>query len=128
AEIEALADVDEGRHSRVQRAERAGDDGADVRRGYGLGRCVSGVPLILMARVKNETEVPGRVTANQGSAVHHARNFFQPGGEFDVIDSGINRRESAAQLGGFHAALEWRVVFRIERFRVRHAAGQPEYD
>src|ERR1700722_5024170 len=38
AEVEALADIDERGHRRIHRPERAGDEGADVRRGDGLRR------------------------------------------------------------------------------------------
>src|SRR2546430_8547710 len=36
ADVEALADVDEGGDGGIERAERAGDDRADVRGGHGL--------------------------------------------------------------------------------------------
>ena len=49
AQVEALADVDERRHRRILRPQRARDDRANVRRGHGLRRRVTGVPLILMA-------------------------------------------------------------------------------
>src|SRR5262249_54560253 len=55
----ALADVDERRYVRVFRPEGAGDDGAQVRRGDGLRRHVTGVPVVLVARVEDEAEVAG---------------------------------------------------------------------
>ena len=57
AEIEPLADIDERRHRRVARPERARDERAEVRRGHGLRRHVAGVPVELMPRVQDEAEV-----------------------------------------------------------------------
>ena len=48
AEVEPLADVDEGGHRRVQGTQRARDDRAQVGRGGRLRRSVAGVPLILV--------------------------------------------------------------------------------
>ena len=78
AHVEALADVDERRHGRVQRAERAGDDGAQVRRRDRLRRRIAGMPLILVPRVQDETQVAGGVGADQRAAIHHSGQFSRP--------------------------------------------------
>ena len=46
--FEALADVDEGGHHRIARAEHAGHPGTDVRTGDRLRRDVAGVPMELV--------------------------------------------------------------------------------
>ena len=78
--------------------------------------------------MKNESQIACGITPNQSAAVHDAGNFFQTGGELDVIDGCVNGRECAEHFGRLHAPLERRVVFRIERLRVSHAAGQPEHN
>src|SRR5438093_4680808 len=65
AQVEALADVDERRHRRVLRSQSSRDDCPDMRRGHGLRRRITGVPLVLMAGVKNEPKVARGVTSNQ---------------------------------------------------------------
>ena len=77
ADVEALADVDEGRHGRIARTQRAGDDRTEMRRGDRLRRGIAGVPLILMPRVQDEPEIARRVTADQRAAIHHPRQPFQ---------------------------------------------------
>ena len=128
AEIETLADVNERGHGGVHRPERAGDDGADVRRGDGLRRRVAGVPLVLMARMQNEAEVARRVGADQRGAVHDLRDLFQALREFDVVHGGVDRRERGQDLVGRQAGFVRRVALGIERLGVRHAAGHPEDD
>ena len=59
--IEALADVDEGGYRRVQRAKGSRNDGAEMRRSHGLRGRVPRMPLILVARVQNETQIAGGV-------------------------------------------------------------------
>src|SRR5438132_4076540 len=77
AQVEALADVDEGRHRLIERAERSGDDRTEVRRGGGLRRGVTGVPLVLVPRVKDESQITGGVASNQSAAVDDARDLLQ---------------------------------------------------
>lgn len=128
AEIKSLADVDERRDGRISGAKRARDHRAKVRRGDSLGRGIAGVPLILMAGMKDEAQVAGGVRADQRRAIHHAGDVFKALGEFDIVDDGIDLREGAEDLVGFDAAFEGGVTFRIERFSVGHAAGHPEND
>src|SRR5207249_5091806 len=77
AQVEALADIDECRHRRIERTEGARDDRAEVWRGHGLRRRITGVPLVLVPRVKNETQVARSVTADQCSPIHHAADLLQ---------------------------------------------------
>ena len=48
ADFQVLANIDEGRHIRVNRPKRAREHGAHVRRCHGLRRRISSVPVILM--------------------------------------------------------------------------------
>src|SRR5262245_6597524 len=61
AQIESLADVNECWHGGIFRSECAGDNRPDVRRGDCLRRGIPGVPLVLMAGVENEPEIPRRI-------------------------------------------------------------------
>src|SRR5207253_10458004 len=76
AQVETLADVNEGGDGRIARAKSSGDNRADMRRGDGLRRRIAGVPLVLMARMQNEAEIAGGVGTNQRRAIHHAGDFF----------------------------------------------------
>ena len=128
ADVETLADVDERRYRRIARAERPRDDRAQVRRRDRLRRRVAGVPLVLMTRVQDESEITGRVRANQRAAIHHVRDTLQTLRDLDVIDSRVDRREGAQHLLRLEAHLERRIALRIERLGVRHPAGHPEDD
>ena len=128
ADVDALADVDERRHRRIERPERARDDRAEVRRGHRLRRRVAGVPLILMPRVQDEPEIARLIAANQRPAIHHLREMLEALRELDVVDDGIDGREGAEHLLRLQAGRERRVALRIERLRVRHAARHPQHD
>jgi len=51
---------------------------------------VAGVPLVLMARMQDESKVTGGVGPDQGGAVHHAGDVFEALREFDVISDGVD--------------------------------------
>src|SRR5437899_1022564 len=74
--VKALADVDERRDRGIERPERAGDHRAEMRRGDRLRRGVAGVPLILVARVEDKTQVARRVGADQRASIHYARHVL----------------------------------------------------
>ena len=57
ADFQVLADVDERRNLRIARPQRARDHRAHVRRGHRLRRRVAGVPVKLMARVQDESQI-----------------------------------------------------------------------
>jgi hypothetical protein len=63
-DIEALADVDESRHGRIDRAKSPRNDRAEMGRGNSLRRRIPGMPLILVARVQNKSKVTSRVGAD----------------------------------------------------------------
>ena len=126
--LDGLTDGDEGRHIRVLRAERSRDDRAEVRHRHRLRRDVAGVPVILMPRVQDEAEVGGVERADDGPAVDDARDLLEPGGELDVVDRRVDRRERAEDVLDVDAGLERRVPLRVEGFGLGHAAGHPEHD
>ena len=125
AKVKSLADIDESRNRRISRAKCAGDDRTDVRRGDSLRRRIAGVPLILVAGVKDKAKVSGGIGADERSPVHYACDVFEALGEFDIIDDGIDLRESAEDLIGFDAALERGVALGVEGFGMGHAASHP---
>ena len=128
ADVEALSDVDERRHGGVARAERAGDDRAEVRRGDRLRRRVARVPMVLVPRVEDEAEIACPVGADERPAIDDGAQALEPCRELDVIDGGVDRGEGAEHLIGLQAARERRVALRVERLRVGHAAGHPQDD
>ena len=128
AQVEALPDVDERRHGRLARAQRARDHRPDVRRRDGLRRGVAGVPLVLVPRVQNEPQIARLIRADQRRAVHHPGDFFQPLADLDVVNRRIDRGKGAQDFVGFEPLLKRRVALRIPRLGVRHPAGHPEND
>ena len=126
ADLQVLADVDERRNLRIARPQRAGDHRAHVRRGHGLRRRIAGVPMELMPRMQNEPQIAHAVRANQRAAVHDFGDALQAGGDLDLIDGGVDRRERAQHALGFHARFKRRVALGIERFGLRHAASHPQ--
>ena len=62
--FQPLADVDERRDRRVSRTADLGDPRADVRRGHGLRRNISGVPVILVPRMQDISQVGDNVRAD----------------------------------------------------------------
>ena len=93
--FEALADVDEGRHNMVVRAQHASYPRAEVRARNSLGRDVASVPVILVARVKDASEIRLHRRANQGAAIHHAGDVLKAGADLDVINYRVDRGEGA---------------------------------
>ena len=81
-----------------------------------------------MARVQDEAQVGGVERADDRPAVDHARDLLEPGGELDVVDRGVDRRERAQDVLDVDARLERRVPLRVEGFGLGHAAGHPEHD
>ena len=124
----ALADVDESRDVRVVRPERPRDDRPHVRGGHGERRDVTGVPVILMARVENEPEVGADERPDQRPAIHDRCDAFEALGELDVVDGRVDRRKRAEHAVGIEAALERHIPLRIERLGVSHPAGHPKED
>ncbi len=128
ADFEILADGDEGRHGGVAGAEGFGDHGADVGHGDGLRRNVAGVPVVLMAGVKDEAEVGGLEGADDRAAIDDFADALEAGGKLDGIDGGIDLREGAEDLIGADARGERRVAFGIPGFGLRHTTGHPDDD
>src|SRR6185503_9101082 len=106
ADVEALADVDEGGHCGIQWPQRARDDRPKVRAGDGLRRLIARVPVELMPRVKDEAQVACRVTADQCATIHHLGDSLQAPGKLDVIDHGVDLRERAEDVRRLDAFLE----------------------
>src|SRR6266542_1658185 len=65
AQIEPLADVDEGGHRVGARPQRSRDHGAEVRGGDRLRRRVAGMPMVLVAGVQDEAEVGAGIGSDQ---------------------------------------------------------------
>ena len=127
-EIETLADVNKRRHRRIERPERAGHPRADVRRRDRLRRHVARVPIKLVPRVQNKSEVRRLHAADQRPAIHHVREMFQPCRETHTIDVRRNRGKRAQNFIRVESGRVRRVALRIKGLRVRHPAAHPEHD
>ncbi len=101
---------------------------ADVRGGDGLRRHVSGVPVVLVARVEDGAEVRLHVRADERGAVHHLGDLIEAGADFHAIKRRVDGRKSAEDPVHRQAFLEWLVAFGIKGFRCRHAASHPQQD
>ena len=118
-QVEPLANVDKGRHGGVAGPERPGNDRADVGRGDRLRGRVARVPLVLMARMLNETEIARSIGADQRGAVHHAGDVLQAGGELDTVHHRVDLREGAQYRPGFEARRKRSIALRIEGLGVQ---------
>ena len=128
ADVETLADVDEGRHRWIQRAQCACDHRAQVRAGDRLRRRVPGMPMKLVPRMEDEAQIPGGVSSDQRAAVDDAANSLQTLSELYLIHRCINLRKGAQHVARLDAFLECGVALGIESFCVRHAPGHPQHN
>ena len=126
--FEALADVDEGGHDRIARAEHLGHPRAKVRRGDGLRRDVAGVPMVLVAAVQDASEIGLNGAADQCGAIHDLRDVFETGADLKTVDGGVDGGEGAEHAADLEALLEGFVALRIKGVRRGHAARHPEQD
>src|SRR6188768_482250 len=88
--LDRLADRDERGHVWILRPEGSRDDRADVRHRHRLGRNITCVPVILMARMQNEAQVRGVEGTNDRATIDHPANLLEPLGELDVIDGRVD--------------------------------------
>src|SRR6187399_274919 len=96
--------------------------------GNRLWRCITCVPLVLMASVQDKTEITGGVGTNQGRTIHDPGDVFQACGDLNVVDRSIDRREGAENLVWRKPFLKRSVTLWIERFRMRHPSPHPKHD
>ena len=76
--IQALADVNESRHCGVLWAKGTGHHRPDVRTCDRLRWRVAGMPVKLMPRVEDESQITRRISTDQGAAIHHLSHLLQP--------------------------------------------------
>src|SRR5688572_1820064 len=91
--IEALTNVDEGWDCRIEGSECARDECTEMRAVHTLRRRVARVPLELVPRVQNESEIACGVTTDECSPIHDRSHLFQTRGKLDAIHRGIDGRE-----------------------------------
>ncbi len=126
--LQPLADVDEWRDHRVLRTEHLRHPRTNVRTRHRLRWDVTGVPVVLVSRMQDRSEVRLVVRSNQRASVHHTRDPFQSLADLDVVDGGVDSRERADDVFHRRANLERHVAFGVEGFRGRHAASHPDQD
>src|SRR4051812_38456448 len=106
----------------MPRPQSAREESAHMRYKQRLGRSVPGVPMVLMLRMQDMTQIADTVCTNQRSAIHHLRYPLQSFGDLDVIDCRIDRIEGAEDLRTAHSWLERSLLLRIEGLGLRHPA------
>ena len=126
--LEALSDINERRNNLVLRTEHLGHPGAQVRSRHGQGRDVSGMPMVLVAGMKDGTEVRLEGRADERSAVHHLSDVLQALGDLQPVHVGVDRGKGAQDLAHVQAHLEGMVALRIKRVGRGHSASQPDQD
>ena len=67
-----------GGHLRLLRPEQLRNPRADVRHGDRLRRLIAGMPVVLMARVQNESEIADAVRSDQRPPIHDLRDSSSP--------------------------------------------------
>ncbi len=127
-DLQVLADIDKRRNVRIQRAQRARNDRAHVRRSHRLWRRIPGVPVELMTRMKDKTKIADAMRSDQRAAVHHLSDPFQALGELYAVNHRIDARKCAEHQVRFEPALVRRVALGVERLGLRHAACHPQQD
>jgi hypothetical protein len=125
ADLEVLADRNKRRHSGILRTERSRNHRSDVRHCHRLRRNVAGVPVILVARVENVSEIGRLESSDDRAAIHDACDTLETLRDLDVIGGRVDGRKRAQHALGSHAGLERRIALRIPRLGLRHPAGHP---
>ena len=128
ADIQTLTNIDEGRHCGVLRPQCARHHTSDVRAGDRLRRGVSRVPVELMPRMENETQIAGRVSPDEGAAIHHLGHLLQSLADPNAIHGRRNGREGREDRVGVHALFVGRKTLGIEGLGGGHAAAHPQHD
>ena len=77
ADFHVLTDADERGNRRIPRSERSRYHRAQVRHRERLRRHVAGVPVVLMPRVENESEVRGLKCPDERAAIDHAGDALE---------------------------------------------------
>src|SRR6266545_4904250 len=74
------------------------------------------------------TEIADTMRSDERTAVHHACDSLQALRNLDVVHRRVDVREGAEYAVRFQAALEWRVLLRVESLGLGHATGHPQQD
>ena len=128
ADFHVLAYRDERWNSRILRPERSGNDRTDVRHRNRLRRDVAGVPVILMARVQDVSEIRRLERSDDRATVHHTGDALEPLGDLDVVNRGIDAGERAQHTFRANTRFERRIALRIPRLGLGHSSRHPEHD
>ena len=92
------------------------------------GRDVSGMPMVLMAGMKDRAQIRLKSRADERSAVHDLGYVFQAFGDLQPVHVGVDRGKGAEDLAHVQAHLERMVALRIEGVGRGHPSGQPNQD
>ena len=125
-DLHVLADVHECGHVRMARSQRPGHHRTHVGSRHREGRRVAGVPVILVAGVKDEAQVSQTVTPDQGGPVHHPGQAVQAAGELDAVHHRVDGGKGAQHPFRLETRFERGVALGIEGLGLRHAPGHPE--
>ena len=109
-------------------AARMGDPRADMRGGHRERWFVAGMPVVLVSRVEDVSEVSAYLRTDQRAAIHHFCHVFEPLAHLDVVDDCINRRERAQHLIALEPLIERSVTLGVKCLGRRHAPSHPAED
>ena len=124
--FQSLSDVNECRHGWIPGPQQTRHPGPDVRSSDRLRRDVTCVPMILMTRMQDVTEVGLDVRADHRPAIKDLRDVLEAGSDFDVVDNRVDSGKSRDDFFCFEADFKRLVVFGVEGIRGRHAARHPQ--
>ena len=84
------------------------------------------MPVVLMSRMQNASQVGLEVRANQRGTIHHAANLFESFTNLDVVDGSIDRLKGAHHLFDRGSDFKRVISLGIEGLRRRHPSCHPE--
>ena len=117
-----MADVDE--RQTISLFGRAPWPHAPVGSRNGQGRDVSGMPMVLMAGMKDRAQIRLKSRSDERSAVHDLGYVFQAFGDLQPVHVGVNRGKGAEDLAHVQAHLERMVSRWIEGVGSGHPRNQ----
>ncbi len=92
--FQSLTDVNESRHGWIPGPQQPCHPGPDVRSSDRLRRDVTGVPMILMTRMQDVTEVGLNVRADHRPAIQDLRDVLEAGSDLDVVNNRVDSGKS----------------------------------
>ena len=99
-----------------------------MRTGNGLRGNITCVPMILVPRMQDASQIRLNRRANQRGTVHHRGDLLKPLANLKTTHRRVDRGKSAQHIFDGEPHSKRLIVFRIERIRSGHAATHPDQD